>query len=66
MVTAKFTPICILQDTGSSQSLLLMDVIPLSENTFTGSDALIQGVECGFLNVPLHVVNFKSHFVNGL
>ena len=28
-----------------------------------GSDALIQGVECGFLNVLLHVVNLKS--VNG-
>jgi transposase InsO family protein len=37
----------------------------LSEKTFTGSDALIQGVECGFLNVPLHVVNLKSDFVNG-
>ena len=49
--SAKFTPICILRDTGSSQSLLLKDVIPLSEKTFTGSDALIQGVKCGFLNV---------------
>ena len=37
----------------------------MSEKTFTGSDALIQGVECGFLNVPLHVVNLKSDFVNG-
>jgi hypothetical protein len=63
--SAKFTPIRILRDTGSSQSLLLRDVIPLSEKTFTGSDALIQGVECGFLNVPLHVVNLKSDFVNG-
>ena len=58
--SAKFTPIRILRDTGSSQSLLLQDVIPLSEKTFTGSDALIQGVECDFLNVPLHVVNLKS------
>ena len=64
--SAKFTPICILRDTGSSQSLLLKDVIPLSEKTFTGSDALIQGVECSFLNIPLHVVNLKSDFVNGL
>ena len=53
----------ILRDTVST--LLFMDVIPLSENTFMGSDALIQGVECGFLNVPLHVVNLKSDFVNG-
>ena len=35
-------------DLGSSQSLLLRDVTPLS-------DALIQGVECSFLNIPLHV-----------
>ena len=30
-----------------------------------GSDALIQDVECSFLNVPLHFVNLKSDFVNG-
>ena len=44
--SAKFIPICILLDTGSSQSLLLREVIHLSEKT--RSDALIQGVECGF------------------
>ena len=37
----------------------------MSEKNFTGSDALIQGVECGFLNVPLHVVNLKRDFVKG-
>ena len=37
----------------------------LYENTFKGIDAFIQGVECGFLNVPLHVVNLKSDFVSG-
>ena len=63
--SAKVTPVRILRDTGSSQSLLLKDVIPLSTKTFTGSDALIQDVECGFLNVPLHVVNLKSDVVNG-
>ena len=49
----------------ASQILLLRDVIPSSEKTITGSNALIQGVECGILNVPLHVVNLKSDFVNG-
>ena len=58
------SPIRILRDTGSSQTFLLKDVIHLSENTSTGSDALIQGVECGFLNVPFYVVNLKSDFVN--
>ena len=61
--SAKFTPIHILWNTGSSQSLLLRDVIPMSEKTFMGSDALLQGVECSFLNVPLHAVNLKSDFV---
>ena len=64
--SAKFTPMRILRDTGSSQSLLLRDVIPLSEKTFTSSDALIDesdaecsDAECSFFNVPLHVVNLK-------
>ena len=66
MVTRlKYTSTCILQDTGSSPSLLLRDVIPLTEKTFMGSDALIQGFECNFLNISLHVVNLKSDFVNG-
>ena len=30
-----------------------------------GSDVLNQVVECGFLNVPLHVVNLKRDFVKG-
>ena len=29
-----------------------------------GSDALIQGVECSVLNVPLHVVNLNLDCVN--
>ena len=37
----------------------------MSDKTFKGSDALIWGVECGFLNVPFHLVNLKSDFVNG-
>ena len=37
----------------------------MSEKTFTGSDALIQCVQCGFLNVPFHIVNLKLDFVNG-
>ena len=49
--SAKFTPICILCDNCSSHSLLLRDVIPFSEKIFTGSDSLIQGVECDLFNV---------------
>ena len=52
--SAQSTPIKILRDTGASQSLILADTLPFSEKTSTGTSVLIQGVECGFVNVPLH------------
>ena len=59
-------PIKILRDTGASQSLILEGVLPLSEKTFTGASILVQGVECGFVNVPLHKLNLKSDLVSGV
>ena len=46
----------ILKDTGASQSLLLTDVLPFSEKSYSGESVLHQGVECGIVNVPLHHV----------
>ena len=60
------TPIKILRDTGASQSLILADILPFSENTSSGSSVLIQGVECGTVNIPLHHVNLSSDLVTGL
>ena len=54
----------ILQDTGASQSLLLADVLPFSEKSYTGESVLLQGVECGMVNVPLHHVFLKSDLVS--
>ena len=51
---AQATPIKILRDTGAFQSLILADTLPFSERTSSGTSVLIQGVECGFVNVPLH------------
>ena len=51
------TPIEILRDTGASQSLILADILPFSEKTFSGTSVLIQGVECGTVNIPLNHVN---------
>ena len=48
----------ILRDTGATQSLML-------ENSFTGANVLISGVEMGVLEVPLHEVNIKSSLING-
>ncbi|KAJ8041401.1 hypothetical protein HOLleu_12209 [Holothuria leucospilota] len=55
----------ILRDTGATQSLLLDGVLPLSDPTSTGANVLIQGVECGFISVPLHKINLKSDLVSG-
>ena len=62
---AQSTPITILQDTGASQSLILADTLPFSEKTSSGTSVLIQGVECGFVNVPLHNIYLSSDLVNG-
>ena len=63
---AQSTPIKILRDTGASQSLILADTLPFSEKTSSGTSVLIQGVECGFVNVPLHDIYLSSDLVTGL
>ena len=63
--SAQSTPIKILRDTGASQSLILADTLPFSEKTSTGTSVLIQGVECGFVNVPLHNIYLSSDLVSG-
>ena len=50
------TPIKILRDTGASQSLILADILPLSEKTSSGTSVLIKGVECGNVNIPLMLI----------
>ena len=55
----------ILRDTGTTQSLMLDSVLPLTESSFTGANVLISGVEMGVLEVPLHEVNIKSSLING-
>ena len=55
----------ILRDTGATQSLMLDSVLPLTENSLTGANVLISGVEMGVLEVPLHEVNIKSSLING-
>ena len=63
---AQSTPVKILRDTGASQSLILADTLPFSEKTSSGTSVLIQGVECGFVNVPLHNIYLSSDLVTGL
>ena len=49
----------ILRDTGATQFLMLDNVLPLTENSFTGANVLISGV------FSLHEVNIKSSLING-
>ena len=58
--SAQSTPIKILRDTGASQSLILADTLPFSKKSSSGTSVLIQGVECGFVNVPLHNIYLSS------
>ena len=60
------TPIQILRDTGASQSHILADILPFSQKTSSGTSVLIQGVQCGTVNIPLHHVNVSSDLVTGL
>ena len=64
--SAPSTPIKTLRDTGASQSLILADTPPFSEKTSSGTSVLIQGVECEFVNVPLHNIYLSSDLVTGL
>ena len=62
---AQSSPITILRDTGASQFLILADTLPFSEKTSFGTSVRIQGVECGFVNVPLHNIYLSSDLVKG-
>ena len=58
-------PVQILRDTGAVQTLLLEGLLPLSEHTFTGRSVLLQGVELGVIDVPLHKIYLKSDLITG-
>ena len=46
---AQAQSICVLRDTGASQSLLLEGVLSLSESSYTVSNVLLQGIELGIV-----------------
>ena len=60
------TPIRILRDTGASHSLLLVDVLPFSSSSYSGTNVLIMGVDSDdFVSVPLHNIHLLSRLVSG-
>ena len=58
-------PIRILRDTGASQSFILENVLPFGVDSYTGSRAIVQGLEMGAVSVPLHHVTLFSGLVTG-
>jgi hypothetical protein len=44
---------------------MLENSFPLSRNTSAGANVLLQGIDPGFHNIPLHHSNFISYFVSG-
>ena len=63
--TSKPIPIQILRDTGPSQTLILEGTLPLSEKTAIGESALLEVVQMGAFNAPLHQINLRSKFISG-
>ncbi|XP_058606599.1 uncharacterized protein LOC131523953 isoform X2 [Onychostoma macrolepis] len=63
---SQLTHVSILRDTGSFQSFVLESVLPFSENSYTGTDVLVRGIEMGCVQVPLHEVDLKSDLVSGM
>ena len=63
--TVSEKPVTILRDTGASQSLILDSVLPFCSQSDTGMTVLLQGVELGIFNVPLHKICLRSPLVNG-
>ena len=44
----------------------MADILPISEKTSSGTSVLIQGIESGLINVPLHNIYLSSDLVTGL
>ncbi len=52
--------ISILRDTGAAQSFILEGALPFSNETYTGTDVLVRGIELSCIRVPLHTVFLTS------
>lgn len=55
----------ILWHTAVAGSFLMQDLLPLSQQTVTGSCVLVRGIEMRFIEVPLQLVHLKSDHVSG-
>ena len=58
--STKFTPVHVLRDTGSTQSLLREGVIPLLPEHHTGNHVLVTGISGETMPIPLYKVALQS------
>ena len=58
-------PVRILRDTGASQSYILQDTLPFSQESSTGKFVLSKGFMAGPSCFPLHKIFLKSNLVSG-
>jgi len=57
-------PVCVLRDTGASQSFLLEGLLLLSDRTATGTQVLVRGFEMTFMEF-LYRIHLNSKLVSG-
>lgn len=55
----------ILRDTGGSQSFILADALDFCDSTACETSTIIQGIEMGYVTVPLHRVWVTSELASG-
>ena len=55
----------ILRDTGAALSFLIEGILPLSDESKTGTRVLVRGFEMGLTVVPLHRIELNSNVVTG-
>lgn len=51
--------------TGAAHTLLFENVLSLFEQSSAGGPVLLQGVELGVIDVPLHIIYMKSDLITG-
>ncbi|XP_069976068.1 uncharacterized protein [Penaeus vannamei] len=57
-------PVIVFRDTGSLMSLMLEGMLPLSKESSVGANAILAGIECGQMSVPLHRVHLKCDYID--
>ena len=55
----------VLRDTGASQSLILESALSFCDKSSVGASVILQGIEGGYVNAPLHEIDLKSDLVSG-